>query len=87
MHLLHQKNINNCPLELKRAGLLIPSQTTIKISMCSMGPISNKRYILSLEKVRRKTASFVKHDYSKYNSVTRMIHELVWKTWKIEEKI
>ena len=34
--------------------------------------------ISNLEKVQRKAARFVKQDYSKYNSVTRMILELGW---------
>ncbi len=35
--------------------------------------------IFNLEKVHRKATRFIKQDYSKYNSVTRMIHELGWK--------
>ncbi len=34
--------------------------------------------ISNLEKVQRKAARFIKEDYSKYNSVIRMIHELGW---------
>ncbi len=37
------------------------------------------KYISNLEKLKRKAARFVKQDYSKYNSVTRMIHEPGWK--------
>ncbi len=66
-------NISNYPRN-------VPSEITIRICMCGMGPISNKiKDIANLEKVQRKAARFVKQDYSKYKSVTRMIHEVVWK--------
>ncbi len=42
--------------------------------------------VSNLEQVQRKAARFVKQDYSKYSSVTRMIHERGWKTYKREEK-
>ncbi len=46
--------------------------------LCNMGPYQIKD-ISNLEKLQIKTARFVKQDYSKYNSITRMIHELGWK--------
>ncbi len=39
-----------------------------------------------LEKVQRKAARFVKKDYLKYNSITRMIHELGWKNLQDRQK-
>ncbi len=40
-----------------------------------MWPILNKRYLKDLH---RKAARFVNQEYSKYNSVTIMIHKLGW---------
>ncbi len=37
------------------------------------------KYISNLENVQRKATRFVKQDFLKYNSVTRMIRELGWK--------
>ncbi len=36
--------------------------------------------------MQRKAARFVTQDYSKYNSVTRMIHELGWKSLQDRRK-
>jgi hypothetical protein len=42
--------------------------------------------ISNLEKVQRKAARYVKQNYSKHSSVTRMIQELGWKNLKDRRK-
>ncbi len=54
--------------------------------MCSMGPISNKRYLKSW-KSAKNAARFVKQDYRKYNNVKDLYMNLAGKAYKIEEKI
>ncbi len=42
--------------------------------------------ISKLENVQRKDTRFVKQDYSKYNSLTSLIHELDWKILQDRKK-
>ncbi len=44
------------------------------------------KYISYLDKVQRKAARFVEQDYSKYNSLTRMVNEFGWKNLQNRRK-
>ncbi len=80
-HLDWNPNINSTVTKANIC-LCIPNETTIIICTCSM---SNKRYLKSWM-VQRKEGRFIKHDYSRLNSVTRMIHEFGWKKPRFRRK-
>ena len=43
--------------------------------------------IQQLENVQRRAARWVLNDFSRYNSVTRMLHQLSWPSLQVHRKI
>ncbi len=78
MHCFIKRNISNYTQELRELTYLSQLRSQLEYAYVVWDPYQIKN-ISNLEKVQRKAARFVKQDYSKYNSVTRMIHELGWK--------
>ena len=72
-----KRNISNCPQEFREMAYLPLVRSQLEYACVAWDPHKIKD-ISNLEKVQRKAARFVKQDYSKYSSVTRMIHGLGW---------
>ncbi len=69
---------------MRRACLPIHSEITIRNAYVAWDAYQINN-ISNLEKCK-KAARFVKHDYSKHNSVARMIRELDWKNLQDRRK-
>ncbi len=80
-----KEKIRNCPQELKELAYLFLLRSQLECTCVAYDPYKTKD-ISNLEKVQRKPIWFIKQDYSKYNSVTRMTHELNWKNLEDRRK-
>ena len=80
-----KRNVSNCPQELREMAYLSLVRSQLEYACVAWDPHKIKD-ISNLEKVQRKAARFVKQDYSKYSSVTRMIQELGWKNLQDRRK-
>jgi hypothetical protein len=80
-----KRNISNCPQELREMAYLSLVRSQLEYACVAWDPHKIKD-ISNLERVQRKAARFVKQDYSKYSSVTRMIQKLGWKNLKERRK-
>jgi len=73
-----RRNLGNCPQNLREMAYFSLVRSQLEYASVAWDPHQNID-ITHLEKVQRKAARFVKQDYSRYSSVSKMIQELEWK--------
>jgi hypothetical protein len=58
----------------------VPSQTTTRVCLLSMGPLLTTRHIDAIERVQRRAARFVTNKYRNTSSVGNMLQHLEWRS-------
>ena len=75
--------LSNCLQSTKESAYLSPCWPTLKYASTVWDPYQAV-YITNIEKIQRRAARWVLIDYSRYSSVTSMLHQLQWPT--LEER-
>ena len=73
-----RRNLRGCPSKLKETAYISLVRSTLEYAATVWDPELSKD-TNALEKVQRKAARFVKHDFDRFSSVTSMLHNLGWK--------
>ena len=73
-----RRNLRGCPSKLKETTYISLVRSTLEYAATVWDPELSKD-TNALEKVQRKAARFVKHDFDSFSSVTSMLHDLGWK--------
>ena len=72
-----KRNLRGCPVRLRETAYVTLVRSVLEYAATIWDPHLAKD-ITALEGVQRKAARFVKHDYSRYSSVTTMLQDLGW---------
>ena len=77
--ILYHQNLKACPQKLKETAYISLVRSILEYGATVWDPHLSKD-IYALERVQRRAARFIKHDYSRESSVTGMLQELGLKT-------